>query len=78
MAWPMVARVLDTCYAELFHAEGLCRTGGDGVGGLREPVGGADGTYYGRDYPDLTLFSLPAFADGERRRSIELWRQRHC
>ncbi len=71
MAWPMVAWVLDTCYAELHHQADYV-----------ERAVTVWEAYEGRlidlmericaEYPTVTLFSLPAFAEGERRRSIEL------
>ncbi len=71
MAWPMIAWVLDTYYAELFHAEDYV-----------ERAITVWEAYEGRlidlmeritaDYPDLALFSLPAFADANRRHSLEL------
>ena len=71
MAWPMVAWVLDTHYAELFHAEDYVEqavTVWEAYEGhlidLMERITA--------DYPDVTLFSLPTFAEADRRRSVEL------
>lgn len=71
MAWPMVAWVLDTHYAELFHAEDYVEqavTVWEAYEGhlidLMERITAG--------YPDLSLFSLPAFAEADRRRSVEL------
>ncbi|MBT0962062.1 competence/damage-inducible protein A [Denitromonas iodatirespirans] len=71
MAWPMVAWVLDTHYAHLFHAEDYVEQAvtvweayESQLIDLMERITA--------DYPDLTLFSLPAFAEGERRHSLEL------
>jgi molybdopterin-biosynthesis enzyme MoeA-like protein len=71
MAWPMVAWVLDTHYAHLHHADDYV-----------ERAVTVWEAYEGRlidlmeqicaDYPSVTLFSLPAFAEGDRRRSVEL------
>ena len=71
MAWPMVAWVLDTYYSHLHHADDYV-----------ERAVTVWEAYEGRlidlmericaDYPTVTLFSLPAFAEGERRRSVEL------
>ena len=71
MAWPMIAWVLDTYYCELFHAEDYVERAtivweayeGQLID-LMERITA--------DYPDLALFSLPAFAEGERRRFVEL------
>ncbi|TVO62715.1 competence/damage-inducible protein A [Denitromonas ohlonensis] len=71
MAWPMVAWVLDTCYAELFHAEDYVEQAVT-VWDAYESQLVALMERITADYPDVTVFSLPAFADGERRRSIEL------
>jgi len=71
MAWPMVAWVLDTCYSHLHHADDYVErsvTVWEAYEGrlidLMEKICA--------DYPTVTLFSLPAFAEGERRRSVEL------
>jgi molybdopterin-biosynthesis enzyme MoeA-like protein len=71
MAWPMVEWVLDTHYPHLFHAEDYVEravTVWEAFEGhlidLMEAITA--------DFPDATLFSLPAFAEGERRRSVEL------
>ncbi|QID18955.1 competence/damage-inducible protein A [Nitrogeniibacter mangrovi] len=71
MAWPMVAWTLDTHYAALHHAEDYV-----------ERAVTVWEAYEGRlidlmericaEYPDVTLFSLPSFAEGDRRRSLEL------
>ena len=71
MAWPMVAWVLDTHYAHLHHAEDY----------VERAVTVWD-AYEGRlidlmericvDYPTVSLFSLPSFAEGDRERSVEL------
>jgi molybdopterin-biosynthesis enzyme MoeA-like protein len=71
MAWPMVAWVLDTHYAHLHHAEDYI-----------ERAVTVWEAYEGRlidlmericaEHPAVTLFSLPAFAEGARRRSLEL------
>ena len=71
MAWPMVEWVLDTHYRHLFHAEDYVERAvivWEGIEGklidLMEAITA--------DFPDATLFSLPAFAEGERRRFVEL------
>ena len=71
MAWPMVEWVLDTHYAHLHHAEDYVERSvvvWDAYEGrlidLMEAVTA--------DFPDVTLFSLPAFAEGARRHRVEL------
>lgn len=71
MAWPMVAWALDTDYRHLHHAEDYT-----------ERAVTVWEAYEGRlidlmericaDYPTVTLFSLPSFAEGDRKRSVEL------
>jgi len=71
MAWPMVAWALDTYYAHLHHTEDYVEravTVWEAYEGhlidLMERICA--------DYPGATLFSLPSFAEGDRRRSVEL------
>ena len=71
MAWPMVEWVLDTHYRHLYHADDYVERAvivWDGIEGklidLMEAITA--------DFPDATLFSLPAFAEGQRRRFVEL------
>jgi molybdopterin-biosynthesis enzyme MoeA-like protein len=71
MAWPMVEWVLDTHYRHLFHAEDYVERAvvvWEAFEGhlidLMEAITA--------DFPDATLFSLPAFAEGGRRRCVEL------
>lgn len=71
MAWPMVAWVLDTHYAQLHHAVDYVEravTVWEAYEGrlidLMERIG--------IEYPAVTLFSLPSFAEEGRRRSLEL------
>jgi molybdopterin-biosynthesis enzyme MoeA-like protein len=71
MAWPMIEWVLDTRYRHLHHAEDYVEraiTVWDASEGrlieLMERVTA--------DFPDATLFSLPAFAGEGARRSVEL------
>ncbi len=71
MAWPMVEWVLDTHYRHLHHADDYVEQAiivWEAFEGhlidLMEAITA--------DFPDATLFSLPAFAEGERRRFVEL------
>lgn len=71
MAWPMVEWVLDTRFRQLHHADDYAEqavTVWDAIEGrlidLMERIT--------VDYPDTTLFSLPAIAGPGERRSIEL------
>jgi molybdopterin-biosynthesis enzyme MoeA-like protein len=71
MAWPMIEWVLDTRYRHLHHAEDYVEraiTVWDAYEGrlieLMERVTA--------DFPDATLFSLPAFAGEGARRSVDL------
>jgi len=71
MAWPMVAWVLDVHYKHLHHVDDYV-----------EQAVTVWEAYEGRlidlmericaDYPTTTLFSLPSFAEGDRKRSVEL------
>ena len=71
MAWPMVAAVLDGDFAHLHHQHDYIErsvTVWEAFEGqlidLMESLNAA--------YPAISVFSLPAFAEGTRRRSIEL------
>ncbi len=71
MAWPMVEWVLDTHYAHLFHAEDYVERSvivwdayESRLVDLMESVTA--------DFAGVTVFSLPAFAEGARRRRVEL------
>ena len=71
MAWPMVEAVLDTRFAALQNCDDYLEQAivvWDGMEGalidLMEAITA--------DFPQGTLFSLPALAEGDRRRSVEL------
>ncbi len=71
MAWPMVEWVLETQYAHLHHAEDYVERSvivwdayESRLVDLMEAVTA--------DFPGVTVFSLPAFAEGARRRRVEL------
>ena len=71
MAWPMVEWVLDTHYTHLHHAEDYVERSvivwdayESRLVDLMEAVTA--------DFADVTVFSLPAFAEGARRRRVEL------
>lgn len=71
MAWPMVEWVLDTHYRHLHYAEDYVERAvivWDGIEGKLIDLMEAITT----DFPDATLFSLPAIAEGGRRRFVEL------
>lgn len=71
MAWPMIAWVLDTHYAHLFHAsvhlERSLRVYEQGEADLIPLMEALE-----RDYPGLRVFSLPSVGDARTRRHIEL------
>jgi molybdopterin-biosynthesis enzyme MoeA-like protein len=71
MAWPMIAWVLDTRYAGLFHAEAraerallVYEQAEAALTPLMESLQGA--------YPGVRVFSLPSVGDAQTRRHIEL------
>lgn len=71
MAWPMVEWVLDHRHAELQHRDDYVEASivvWEAMEGrlidLMEEIAAS--------HPAVTLFSLPAFAEGEQRRSVEL------
>jgi molybdopterin-biosynthesis enzyme MoeA-like protein len=71
MAWPMIAWVLDTCYADLFHAEAraersllVYEQAESTLTPLMEALQAG--------YPGVRVFSLPSVGDAETRRHIEL------
>jgi molybdopterin-biosynthesis enzyme MoeA-like protein len=71
MAWPMIAWVLDTCYAGLFHAEAraerallVYEQAEAALTPLMEALQAG--------YPGVRVFSLPSVGDGATRRHIEL------
>lgn len=71
MAWPMLAWVLDTHYAHLFHATVHLERSlivYEQAEALLTPLMEA----LERDYPGLRVFSLPSVGDARTRRHIEL------
>jgi molybdopterin-biosynthesis enzyme MoeA-like protein len=71
MAWPMIAWVLDTCYADLFHAEAraersllVYEQAESTLTPLMEALQAG--------YPGVRVFSLPSVGDAQTRRHIEL------
>jgi molybdopterin-biosynthesis enzyme MoeA-like protein len=71
MAWPMIAWVLDTHYAHLFHAESraersllVYEQAEAALTPLMESLQAA--------YPGVRVFSLPSVGDADTRRHIEL------
>jgi molybdopterin-biosynthesis enzyme MoeA-like protein len=71
MAWPMIAWVLDTHYAHLFHAESraerslmVYEQAEAALTPLMELLQAA--------YPGVRVFSLPSVGDAQTRRHIEL------
>jgi molybdopterin-biosynthesis enzyme MoeA-like protein len=71
MAWPMIEWVLDTRYAQLFHATAheersllVFEAAEAALTPLMEALQ--------RDYPGVRVFSLPSAGDGQTRRHIEL------
>ncbi|QOY95518.1 competence/damage-inducible protein A [Massilia sp. UMI-21] len=71
MAWPMLAWVLDTHYAHLFHASVHLERSlivYEQAEALLTPLMEA----LERDYPGVRVFSLPSVGDAQTRRHIEL------
>jgi molybdopterin-biosynthesis enzyme MoeA-like protein len=71
MAWPMAEWVLDTCYAERFNANPEAEAAiivWEGIEGLLVDLM----EQIERDYPGLTVFSLPSVGTATTRRHIEL------
>ena len=71
MAWPMIEWVLDTRYAQLFHAtahEERALLVFEAAEAALTPLMEA----LQRDYPGVRVFSLPSAGDGQTRRHIEL------
>lgn len=71
MAWPMIAWVLDTCYAELFHQEARAELAVivyEQAEAALTPL--MEGLQAG--YPGVRVFSLPSVGDATTRRHIEL------
>ena len=71
MAWPMIAWVLDTHYAELFHRSAraehavlVYEAAESALTPLMETLE--------RRYPQVKVFSLPSVGDAQTRRHIEL------
>jgi molybdopterin-biosynthesis enzyme MoeA-like protein len=71
MAWPMIAWVLDTHYADLFHAEAraersllVYEQAEAALTPLMEALQAS--------YPGVRVFSLPSVGDAQTRRHIEL------
>lgn len=71
MAWPMIAWVLDECYAGLFGSgrqlERSLLVYGQAEAALTPLMEALQ-----RDYPGVRVFSLPSVGDGNTRRHIEL------
>jgi molybdopterin-biosynthesis enzyme MoeA-like protein len=71
MAWPMIAWVLDTHYADLFHkvahAERALLVYGQAESTLTPLMEGLEARY-----PGVRVFSLPSVGDAQTRRHIEL------
>ena len=71
MAWPMIAWVLDTCYAHLFHAETRAERAllvFEQAEAVLTPLMEA----LQASYPGVRVFSLPSVGDASTRRHIEL------
>jgi molybdopterin-biosynthesis enzyme MoeA-like protein len=71
MAWPMIAWVLDTCYADLFHAEARAERSllvYEQAEATLTPLMEA----LQAGYPGVRVFSLPSVGDEQTRRHIEL------
>jgi molybdopterin-biosynthesis enzyme MoeA-like protein len=71
MAWPMIAWVLDTHYAGLFHAEARAERAllvyGQAEAALTPLMESLQAAY-----PGVRVFSLPSVGDADTRRHIEL------
>jgi molybdopterin-biosynthesis enzyme MoeA-like protein len=71
MAWPMIAWVLDTCYADLFHAEARAERAllvyEQAEAALTPQMEALQAAY-----PGVRVFSLPSVGDERTRRHIEL------
>lgn len=71
MAWPMIAWVLDTCYADLFHQEARAELAAivyeQAEAALTPLMEGLQSSY-----PGVRVFSLPSVGDADTRRHIEL------
>jgi molybdopterin-biosynthesis enzyme MoeA-like protein len=71
MAWPMIAWVLDTHYADLFHAEARAERSllvyGQAEATLTPLMEALQASY-----PGVRVFSLPSVGDAQTRRHIEL------
>ncbi|GAB3456423.1 molybdopterin-binding protein [Massilia terrae] len=71
MAWPMIAWVLDTCYADLFHQEARAELAvivyEQAEAALTPLMEGLQASY-----PGVRVFSLPSVGDANTRRHIEL------
>jgi molybdopterin-biosynthesis enzyme MoeA-like protein len=71
MAWPMIAWVLDSCYAGLFHAEARAERAllvyGQAEATLTPLMESLQALY-----PGVRVFSLPSVGDAATRRHIEL------
>ncbi len=71
MAWPMAEWVLDTYYQAAFHARAEQEAAiivWDGIEGLLIDLM----ERIERDYPGMTVFSLPSVGTAEKRRHVEL------
>jgi molybdopterin-biosynthesis enzyme MoeA-like protein len=71
MAWPMIAWVLDTHYADLFHAEARAERSllvYEQAEATLTPLMEA----LQASYPGVRVFSLPSVGDAQTRRHIEL------
>jgi molybdopterin-biosynthesis enzyme MoeA-like protein len=71
MAWPMIAWVLDTHYADLFHAEARAERSllvYEQAEATLTPLMEA----LQASYPGVRVFSLPSVGDARTRRHIEL------
>jgi molybdopterin-biosynthesis enzyme MoeA-like protein len=71
MSWPMVEWVLDTYYRDRFHAEPEAEAAiivWDGIEGLMVDLM----ERIERDYPGLTVFSLPSVGTETKPRHVEL------
>jgi molybdopterin-biosynthesis enzyme MoeA-like protein len=71
MAWPMVEWVLDTCYRDRFNATPDVEAAiivWEGIEGLLVDLM----ERIERDYPGLTVFSLPSVGTETKRRHVEL------
>lgn len=71
MAWPMIAWVLDTLYADLFHREARLERAVL-VYGQAESVLTPLMERLEESYPGVSVFSLPSVGDADTRRHIEL------